>query len=134
VRLLRQLRDEGPQQELVVIAAADPLNLVGILTPHERVTSNASNRIAFVDGVPVAALIAREVRYFAEPTGQLRKLLQDGRVLRRHAPVDNDDEIPSQSNGSDHTAPNGKPADAVTPRRRAQKSLFPKTIPRPFIR
>src|SRR5205814_3847715 len=26
VRLLRQLRDEGPQQEFVVVSAADPLN------------------------------------------------------------------------------------------------------------
>src|SRR5207302_989991 len=55
VRLLRQLRDEGPKQELVVISAADPLNLVGILTDHGRITSNASNRIAWLDGVPVAS-------------------------------------------------------------------------------
>jgi ATP-dependent Lhr-like helicase len=137
VRQLRKLRDEGPQQELVVISAADPLNLVGILTPHARVTSNASNRIAWLDGVPVAALVAREVRYVAEPNASLRKLLHDGRTLLRHAPVENDDETPFEANGvncSEHAASTGNPADSPPAKRRAQKSLFPKTIPRPFIR
>jgi ATP-dependent Lhr-like helicase len=131
VRLLRQLRDEGPRQELVVISAADPLNLVGILTSHERVTSNASNRIAFLDGIPVAALVAREVGYLVEPTDHLRNLLQDGRILVRHGSIAPDDESP-RANGQEHTPPNGK--DAAEPKHRAQRSLFPQTIPRPIIR
>ncbi len=56
VQKLRQLRDLGPQQELVVITAADPLNLVGVLTKHDRVPRTASNRVAYLDGVPVAVL------------------------------------------------------------------------------
>lgn len=133
VRLLRQLRDEGPKQELVVIAAADPLNLVGILTPHDRVTSNAANRIAYVDGIPVAALIAREVRYFSEPTEALHKLLQEGRVLIRRSRPEPEEELP-QKNGRGHPAANGTPAEAASGKRRAQKSLFPRTVPRPFVR
>ncbi len=132
VRLLRQLRDEGPQNELVVVAAADPLNLVGILTSHERVTSNASNRIAFLDGVPVAALIAREVKYLVEPSEAVRKLLHDGRVLmHRHRVLDEVETSPS--NG---TAPSGVGGNEELPpaRKRSQKSLFPRTIPRPFVR
>lgn len=132
VRLLRQLRDEGGKQELVVIAAADPLNLVGIVTKHDRVTSNASNRVAYLDGVPVAALIAREVHYLAEPTEQFKKLLHDGRLLHRHGRSDPAEDSPA-TNGSDHgTGQNG--SDAPPPKRRTQKSLFPRTIPRPFIR
>jgi ATP-dependent Lhr-like helicase len=131
VRLLRQLRDEGPKQELVVISAADPLNLVGILTSHERVTSNASNRIAFLDGVPIAALIAREVRYLVEPMDHLRDLLQDGRILVRHGRPAHDDES-ARANGEEHTPPNGK--GAAEPKQRAQRSLFPHTIPRPIVR
>jgi ATP-dependent Lhr-like helicase len=133
VRLLRQLRDEGPKQELVVLSAADPLNLAGVLTSHERVPANASNRIAYLDGVPVAALVAREVRYIAEPTEALRKLLHDGRLLRRHSRAAAEAEV-EESNGADHAATSDTPADAVPPRRRSQKSLFPRTIPRPFIR
>jgi ATP-dependent Lhr-like helicase len=40
----------------MVITAADPLNLVGVLTKHDRVPRTASNRVAFLDGVPIAAL------------------------------------------------------------------------------
>jgi ATP-dependent Lhr-like helicase len=132
VRLLRQLRDEGPKQELVVIGAADPLNLVGILTKHDRVTSNASNRIAWLDGVPVAALVAREVQYIAEPTEPLKKLLCGGRVFLRHGKSESLEE-PSSGNAADLAAlKNG--ADKLPAKRRSQKSLFPRTIPRPFIR
>jgi hypothetical protein len=133
VRILRQLRDEGPKRELVVIAAADPLNLVGILTGHDRVTSNASNRIAFVDGMPVAALVAREVRWFAEPTDELRALFQGGRAFVWHARLDHG-EGPPRNNGEKQAAPNGASADAVPVKRRTQKALFPQTIPRPFVR
>jgi ATP-dependent Lhr-like helicase len=133
VRLLRQLRDEGPKQELVVLSAADPLNLAGILTSHERIPANASNRIAYLDGVPMAALVAREVRYIAEPTDALRKLLHDGRLLRRHSRPAGEPED-ENTNGAGHAGPNGTPAEAAPPRRRSQKSLFPRTIPRPFIR
>ncbi|MEZ6032498.1 MAG: DEAD/DEAH box helicase [Planctomycetaceae bacterium] len=56
VQKLRQIRDEGPRREIVVITAADPLNLVGILSRQERVPGTASNRVAYLDGLPVAAL------------------------------------------------------------------------------
>jgi ATP-dependent Lhr-like helicase len=136
VRLLRQLRDEGPKQELVIISAADPLNLVGILTSHDRVTSNASNRIAYLDGFPVAALIAREVHYIAEPTEQLRQLLGNGRLLHRHVRTASTVE-PVPPSGSEQPAAqngNGTEEPLPPPKRRTQKSLFPRTIPRPFIR
>jgi ATP-dependent Lhr-like helicase len=134
VRLLRQLRDDGPRNELVVISAADPLNLVGILTRHERITSNASNRIAWLDGVPVAALVAREFCYLTEPTESLRKLLHDGRVLARHAraALEDGDAAASSSNGAEHPPGGGSPAGATASKRRSQKSLFPRTIPRPY--
>ena len=66
VNQLRQLRDEGPQQELVVINAADPLNLIGILTDAARVPSTASNRIAYLDGVAVGSLQAGVVEFTDE--------------------------------------------------------------------
>jgi ATP-dependent Lhr-like helicase len=55
VRQLRGLRDEGPAGELIVLSAADPLNLIGVITPHARVASKASNRVALLDGTLVAA-------------------------------------------------------------------------------
>ncbi len=41
--------------EEVVISAADPLNLAGIVTPGERVSALAGNRILYRNGSPVAA-------------------------------------------------------------------------------
>jgi ATP-dependent Lhr-like helicase len=41
--------------ERIEVSAADPLNLVGILTPGARVPAVLGNRVSFVDGVPVDA-------------------------------------------------------------------------------
>ena len=37
-----------------MISAADPLNLLGIVLPGEKITAPLSNRIVFHDGVPIA--------------------------------------------------------------------------------
>ena len=66
VRQLRALRDAGDQREWAVISAVDPLNLVGILTGEARVPSTASNRVVYLDGRPVAALIGGEVQSLAQ--------------------------------------------------------------------
>src|SRR5690606_27961600 len=65
VGMLRGMRREKPGEE-IVISAADPLNLVGIITPESRIPALAGNRIYFVDGVPRAALVAGEVRTFGK--------------------------------------------------------------------
>jgi ATP-dependent Lhr-like helicase len=41
-------------QERVKVSAADPLNLVGILTPGARVPAQAGLRVVYVDGVPLS--------------------------------------------------------------------------------
>lgn len=47
VELLRTLRRQGaPERPPLMVSAADPLNLVGILTPEERVAANAQRRVA----------------------------------------------------------------------------------------
>lgn len=65
VPLLRSIRREGPAGSVIVISAADPLNLIGIVTPEaERVPALARNRIAFRDGVPIAARIDGALRRY----------------------------------------------------------------------
>jgi len=56
IGLLRSLRQARPTGELVVLSAADPLNLSGILAPGARITAVAPNRILLQDGVVLAAL------------------------------------------------------------------------------
>ncbi len=75
---LRAVRKMEKIDELAVLTAADPLNLVGIVTPEARVAAIHTNRILLKDGLPIAALEAGEVRRLA-PTDlndeQLRSML-----------------------------------------------------------
>ncbi len=62
---LRAVRKAPKIDELVVLSAADPLNLVGILTPEARVPAIHTNRLLLEDGLPVAALEGGVVRRLA---------------------------------------------------------------------
>ena len=55
VESLRATRHEQPTGEIVTVSAADPLNLVGIIVPGERVSANSGKLVAFRDGLPVPA-------------------------------------------------------------------------------
>ena len=63
---LRAVRKMERTDELAVLSAADPLNLVGVLTPHPRIASVHRNRLLLKDGLPVAALEAGELRRLAD--------------------------------------------------------------------
>ena len=62
LRAVRKLEHAGA---LIALSGADPLNLVGILTPEARVAAIARNRVLFRDGVAIAALEGGEVRRLA---------------------------------------------------------------------
>jgi ATP-dependent Lhr-like helicase len=51
VDLLRSVRRSAPDGETLTIAASDPLNLVGIVLPGERISALSSGRVAIRDGV-----------------------------------------------------------------------------------
>jgi len=53
VESLRAKRKQNPSGEVTTISAADPLNLVGIVVPGERVAANSGSAVAFRDGVAV---------------------------------------------------------------------------------
>jgi ATP-dependent Lhr-like helicase len=48
---LRASRSQQPAQETVRIAAADPLNLLGIILPGDRIPSNSGRYVTLLDGV-----------------------------------------------------------------------------------
>ncbi|MGH8690976.1 MAG: Lhr family helicase, partial [Burkholderiales bacterium] len=75
LRAVRKLEKAG---ELVVLSAADPLNLVGILTPEGRVPAIHRNRVLFKDGLPIAVIEGGQLRRLAESElddSRLRTLL-----------------------------------------------------------
>ena len=53
VESLRATRKLPPTGEIVILSAADPLNLVGILVPGERVPAISGRSVIFRDGVAV---------------------------------------------------------------------------------
>ena len=53
VESLRAMRNQQPTGELIAVSAADPLNLVGIVVPGERIPLNSGRMVAFRDGVAV---------------------------------------------------------------------------------
>ena len=53
VESLRVIRSQQPSGEVITFSAADPLNLVGIIVPGERVAANSGKVVAFRDGVAV---------------------------------------------------------------------------------
>jgi ATP-dependent Lhr-like helicase len=55
VERLREVRRTPPDDRLLVISGADPLNLAGIVTSGERVRAVAAARVAYRNGVPVEA-------------------------------------------------------------------------------
>ncbi len=53
VESLRATRKMPPTGETITLSAADPLNLVGILVPGERIPAISGRSVSFRDGVPV---------------------------------------------------------------------------------
>jgi len=100
VTLLREMRRRTPTEQYVSLSAADPLNLVGILTPGPRLSSLAGNRLLYRDGLPVATLAADEVHYLVELSPKDQWDAKTA-LLRRYAPAEPE---PSDEAGSRNTA------------------------------
>ncbi len=62
VESLRALRNRPVSGETVTISAADPLNLVGIIVPGERVPAISGRFVTFCDGVPTDAAASTMLR------------------------------------------------------------------------
>ena len=127
MRHLRQLRDEGPRQELVVLTAADPLNLVGIVTPHDRVPATASNRVVLLDGVPVVSVVGREIRWLGAPHPAVEEWLRTAAGTGALDLVADEEAVeePSPPNASGEAAEVASAAPAERPRQRTLLTIEP---------
>jgi ATP-dependent Lhr-like helicase len=86
VGALREARRAADANQLISLSAADPLNLVGILTPGTRVPSLTGNRVLYRDGMPIAVLAGGEAKFLIAVEG---KALWDAQnaLLRRQVPA-----------------------------------------------
>jgi ATP-dependent Lhr-like helicase len=78
--MLRSLRKRAATGELLAISAADPLNLLGILSPGSRTAAVIANRILLRDGVPIAVLESGQLLSIESPTAPLSPEIE--RALR----------------------------------------------------
>jgi ATP-dependent Lhr-like helicase len=83
---LRDARRKAQNNELVSLSGADPLNLVGIITPGARLPALTGNRVLYRDGVPIALYVGGEVRFIEalEPKAEWEA---QNALLRRHVPA-----------------------------------------------
>lgn len=86
VGALREIRRRPMQDQFVSLSAADPLNLIGILTPGARVPSLTGNRLLYRDGLPVAIHAGGEVS-FLKPLDEAARWQARNLLLRRPVPV-----------------------------------------------
>ena len=63
---LREVRRAGPSGVIVSLSGADPLNLVGILTPGPKLPALTGSRLLYQDGCPVALLAGGEVQFLED--------------------------------------------------------------------
>jgi ATP-dependent Lhr-like helicase len=66
VGLMREIRRKPASGEWVSLSGADPLNLIGILTPGQRLSALSANRVVYRDGLPVAALTGGKAQFLTE--------------------------------------------------------------------
>jgi ATP-dependent helicase Lhr and Lhr-like helicase len=86
IGLLRDTRRKPHSNSHVSLSGADPLNLVGILTPGQRLPSLSGNRLLYRDGVPIATFSGGEVR-FLEKLEPKEQWDAQNLLLRRHVPA-----------------------------------------------
>lgn len=86
VGLLREARRKPHDAALVSLSAADPLNLIGVLTPGAKLPSLTGNRMLYRDGLPIAVYAGGEVR-FLEQLDPKEQWAAHNALLRRQVPA-----------------------------------------------
>lgn len=87
VGLLRDVRRRPAEGQYVSLSAADPLNLIGIVTPGARLPALTGNRLLYLDGLPLATFAGGAVTFLErlEPPAQWQAQTA---LLRRYGPKD----------------------------------------------
>ena len=81
---LRAVRKQAHDEEFCVVSAADPLNLVGIITPGPKLPALPGNRVLYKNGVPLAVMTGKDMRWLNEQNQEDEWDIKN-RLLRRSA-------------------------------------------------
>jgi ATP-dependent Lhr-like helicase len=83
VEQLRSVRDAGPTGQWFVLSAADPLNLIGVLTEAGKLPATHKNGFLLRDGEVVAIKEASQVEFLAESDLYLQAEMRRALLLGR---------------------------------------------------
>ena len=86
ITALRGIRRKEKDGTLVAISAADPLNLIGILTQGRRIPALTKNRILYRDGEPIMIMEGGEMRPTAPLESKDQWSLQNVLIKREFPP------------------------------------------------
>ena len=88
IGLLRSTRREQGADELIAVSGADPLNLVGIVTPDEALPAITTNRVLYRDGVPIVVKEGEgKERFLVDVAAEEQDILRGALLRRRPAPL-----------------------------------------------
>jgi ATP-dependent Lhr-like helicase len=87
VATMRAVRRAPKDGQLIALSAADPLNLLGLVFPGERVPSLAGNRVIFEDGIPLAVLDGGNFRLLADVSPDRIPLIERSLARRSISPA-----------------------------------------------
>ena len=87
IGLLRETRRRAPDGAWISLSGADPLNLVGVLTPGAKLPALTGNRVLYRDGLPVALLAGGEVRFVDESLAPEQRWAAQNALQRRAVPA-----------------------------------------------
>ena len=82
VDTLREIRRNDANEEILLVSAADPLNLLGIILPGARVSPYSSQMVAYRDGLPIAVGLLGEILSRLQQAGETSVV---GVTPERHA-------------------------------------------------
>ena len=63
---LREVRRNADKVDWAAVSGADPLNLVGIITPGDKLAAISNNRLLYRQGVPVAIMAQGEIQFLED--------------------------------------------------------------------
>ncbi|HEY4211463.1 MAG TPA: DEAD/DEAH box helicase [Steroidobacteraceae bacterium] len=87
IGLMRDVKRKAYSGATVSLSGADPLNLVGILTPGARLPALSGNRLLYRDGVPIATFAGGEVTFIDSTLEAKERWDLQNVLLRRHVPA-----------------------------------------------
>jgi ATP-dependent Lhr-like helicase len=70
---------------MISLSAADPLNLQGVIMPGPRLSPSSMNRVLYRDGMPIAVLEAKELRFLVKMSAADQWQARNA-LLRRDVP------------------------------------------------